>query len=190
MATVAPSAPAFPSSPSRGSLPVIRDNGPLSAIRHDAPETPPAPDQPAGAQVLDLFVSHASEGKELVAAPLAAALEAAGLSVWLHSIELKIGDSLRRKIDQGIRSSRFAIVIFPDRFFAKGWTPYELDGIVTMTVSGHQTCCPSGTTSPRTRWVVAHSPSLADKVARSRSTATHTIQEIATEITSVAQGDS
>ena len=171
--------------PPRGSLPAIRDNGPLSEIRRGEPEAPPPPGQ-LGGQIWDVFISHASEDKETVAQPLAAALEAAGVSVWLDSVELKIGDSLRRKIDRGIRSSRFATVVFSDNFFAKGWTQYELDGIVTMTVAGQQNLLPIWHNVTKDQ-VVAHSPSLADKVAR--STATHTIQEIAKEIASVVHAD-
>ena len=169
--------------PPRGSLPAIRDNGPLSAIRREEPEEAPPPDQ-LGGQVWDVFISHASEDKDAVARPLATALEAAGVSVWLDAVELKIGDSLRRKIDQGIRSSRFATVVVSDHFFAKGWTQYELDGIVTMTNAGQQNLLPIWHNVTKDQ-VVAHSPSLADKVAR--STATHTIEEIAEEIASVVR---
>lgn len=105
--------------PPRGSLPAIRDNGPLSVIRHDKPETTPPRDL-LGGRVWDVFISHASEDKDAVARPLATALEAAGVSVWLDTIELRISDSLRRMIDRGIRSSHFAVVIFSDHFFAKG----------------------------------------------------------------------
>jgi hypothetical protein len=171
--------------PPRGSLPAMRDNGPLSAIRRDEPEEAPPPDL-LGGQVWDVFISHASEDKEAVARPLATALEAAGVSVWLDSIELKIGDSLRRKIDQGIRSSRFAAVVFSDNFFAKGWTQYELDGIVTMSNAGQQNLLPIWHNVTKDQ-VVAQSPSLADKVAR--STATHTVAEIADEIAAVVHSE-
>jgi hypothetical protein len=107
--------------PPRGSLPAIPDKDALSAIRRDEPEAIPPRDL-LGGRVWDVFISHASEDKDAVARPLATALEAAGVSVWLDAIELKIGDSLRRKIDQGIRSSRFAVVVFSDHFVAKGWT--------------------------------------------------------------------
>ena len=43
----------------------------------------------------DVFISHASEDKDSVALPLAAALENAGLSVWIDKFELTLGDSLR-----------------------------------------------------------------------------------------------
>jgi len=108
------------------------------------------------------------------------------VSVWLDEIQMKIGDSLRRKIDQGIRSSRFAAVIISADFLAKGWTQYELDGIVTMTVAGEQNLRPIWHNVTKGQ-VMAHSPSLADKVAR--STSTHTVAEIAAEIAGVVRGE-
>ena len=61
-------------------------------------------------EVYDVFISHASEDKEEVVRPLANALRKAGLKVWYDEFELHIGDSLRRKIDQGLAKSRFGIV--------------------------------------------------------------------------------
>ncbi len=60
------------------------------------------------------------------------------MSVWLDKSELKLGDGLRRKVDQGIRSSRFGTGVLPKTFFGKGWTNHELDGLVTRTVAGEQ----------------------------------------------------
>lgn len=51
----------------------------------------------------DVFISHAGEDKQDVARPLSEALTAAGLRVWLDEDELRLGDSLRGKIDQGLR---------------------------------------------------------------------------------------
>ena len=59
----------------------------------------------------DVFISHASEDKDDVVRPLANALKKEGLSVWYDEFELKIGDSLRRKIVQGLSNSRFGIVV-------------------------------------------------------------------------------
>jgi hypothetical protein len=127
----------------------------------------------------DVFISHASEDKEAVVRPLAAALVAEGLNVWYDEFELRIGDSLRRKIDQGLAGSRVGLVVLSHSFIAKGWTNYELDGIVTRSVSGEQVLLPIWHNISKQE-VVAYSPSLADKVAR--STATHTVEEIAKEI--------
>jgi hypothetical protein len=76
----------------------------------------------------DVFISHASEDKATVAVPLARLLEGAGLRVWLDEQELRIGDSLRAKIDDGLARSRFGVVVISPRFLEKRWTANELDG--------------------------------------------------------------
>lgn len=158
-------------------LPELRE-APLSSVpslvRH---ETPPA--LADSTRQYDVFISHASEDKEEVVRPLANALKAEGLSVWYDEFELRIGDSLRRKIDLGLANSRVGLVVPSRSFISKGWTNYELDGIVTRTVTGEQILLPIWHDISK-REVVDFSPSLADKVAR--STATHTVEEIAEEI--------
>ena len=53
----------------------------------------------------DLFISHTSEEKESVARPLAEELRKRGLSVWYDEFTLYLGDSLRKKIDEGLAHS-------------------------------------------------------------------------------------
>jgi hypothetical protein len=43
-------------------------------------------------RLYDVFICHASEDKETVARPLAAALQARGWTVWLDELKLQIGD--------------------------------------------------------------------------------------------------
>ena len=133
----------------------------------------------------DVFISHASEDKDEIVRPLAHALQAEGLRVWYDEFELRIGDSLRRKIDKGLGNSRFGIVVFSQDFFRKGWTNYELDGLVTRSVSGDQVILPIWHKVSKQE-VISYSASLADKLAR--NTATHTVEEIATEIAELIQG--
>jgi len=127
----------------------------------------------------DVFISHASEDKDEIVRPLAQALKNNELIVWYDEFELRIGDSLRRKIDQGLANSKFGIVVLSQNFFKKGWTQYELDGIVTRAVTGEQVILPIWHNISK-KEVMDFSPSLADKVAR--STSTHSIEEIADEI--------
>ena len=152
-----------------------------SLVRNVTQEQAPgveAPDE----QVFDVFISHTSEDKDEVVRPLATALRDAGLIVWFDEFELRIGDSLRRKIDKGLASSRFGVVVLSRTFFGRGWPEYELDGLVTRTVSGEQLLLPVWHDVTK-REVMNYSPSLADRVAR--STATHTVEEIAAEIVDV-----
>lgn len=130
----------------------------------------------------DVFISHASEDKDEVVRPLALALQLKGLQVWYDEFELRIGDSLRKKIDKGLANSRFGIVVLSKNFIKKGWTNYELDGIITKAVSGQQVVLPIWHEITKQE-VIDYSPSLADKLAR--NTATFTIEEIAEEIAEV-----
>jgi len=130
----------------------------------------------------DVFISHATEDKEEVARPLAEALHRNGLSVWYDEFELRIGDSLRRKIDQGIARSNFGIIVISRSFIAKGWTNYELDGLVTKAINDEQVMLPIWHNVTK-REVLDYSPSLADKLAR--STTEFTVEEIADEIADV-----
>ncbi len=136
-------------------------------------------DSSGSAKEYDVFISHASEDKDAVVRPLANALRNSGLNVWYDEFELKIGDSLRRKIDQGLAKSRFGIVVISRSFIKKGWTNYELDGLMTKAVSGQQILLPIWHDITKQE-VIDYSPSLADKVAR--NTSQETIEEIAAEI--------
>lgn len=78
----------------------------------------------------DVFISHASEDKATVAKPLAEALLARGYDVWLDKFVVKLGDSLPERIDDGLSSCRYAVVILSPHFVSKQWTKRELDGLV------------------------------------------------------------
>lgn len=130
----------------------------------------------------DVFISHASEDKDEVVRPLAEALRGNGLSVWYDEFELRIGDSLRRKIDKGLANSRFGVIVLSQTFIKKGWPNYELDGLITRANTGAQILLPiwHGITKKE---VIEYSPSLADKVAR--NTSSSTVEEIAADIEEV-----
>ncbi len=83
----------------------------------------------------DVFISYASEDKDVIAYPLAEELKQNGYRVWFDEFSISVGDSLRRSIDKGVRKSKFGIVIFSKSFFRKGWTNYELDGLVEMNIN-------------------------------------------------------
>jgi hypothetical protein len=114
-----------------------------------------------------------------VVRPLVYALQSEGLTVWYDEFEMKIGDSLRRKIDKGLVNSKFGIVVLSKDFIKKGWTNYELDGIISKAVTGEQVVLPIWHNITK-KEVIDFSPSLADKLAR--NTASYTVEEIATEI--------
>lgn len=163
----------------------------LASIARDAArysgddESPPVAPQ---AKDYDVFVSHASEDKDSIVRPLAAALQVEGLVVWYDEFELRIGASLRRSIDAGLANSRFGVVVLSESFFKKGWSNYELDGLVTreMAAGGRQLILPLWHRVTKDE-VIQYSPSLADKLAL--RTADYTVEEIAAEIAGVIRDE-
>lgn len=117
----------------------------------------------------DLFISHASEDKEQVARPLAAALRRRGWTVWLDELELTVGDSLNGRIEQGLASSRFGVVVLSPNFFAKPWPQKELAGLAAREVSGGSKVILPVWHEIDQQYIVARAPTLADRLGVSTS---------------------
>jgi hypothetical protein len=73
---------------------------------------------PAASGEFDFFISHASPDKETIAHPLGTALESRGAKVWIDAAQIRLGDSLRQTIDDGLKRSRYGIVILSHSFLA------------------------------------------------------------------------
>lgn len=112
----------------------------------------------------DLFISHATEDKDVVARPLANELVSRGLGVWYDEFELKVGDSLRASIDEGLAQSHHGIVVLSEQFFAKSWPLKELNGLVALEAGGRRRILPVWHGVDRDE-VACHSPMLADLYA-------------------------
>lgn len=84
----------------------------------------------------DLFICHASEDKESLIRPLVDALRKENVEVWYDEFSLKIGDSIRRSLDKGLKQSRFGVVALSKAFFEKQWPQYELDGLAEREMTG------------------------------------------------------
>jgi len=136
------------------------------------------------AEQWDVFISHASEDKERVARPLATRLRAAGLRVWIDENELRLGDSLRRKIDEGLAGSRYGVVILSPAFFAKEWPQRELDALSALDTGSGKVILPVWHGVDQ-KSVARHSPTLADKLAVSTDRG---LDQVALAIISVLSG--
>ena len=112
----------------------------------------------------DAFICHASEDKKDFVDEFARQLHDTGLAVWYDAFSLKLGDSLRRKIDEGLANSRYGIVVLSKHFFAKEWPQNELDGLMSREIAGTKVILPiwHKITSDEVR---QHSPILAGRVA-------------------------
>ena len=127
----------------------------------------------------DTFICHASEDKEFMARPLHKALSELGVYAWLDESEIRLGQSIRQKIDEGLANCGSATVILSRPFFMKNWTQYEMDGIVGRKMQGEILLFPiqHGITIAEIR---NYSPSLAGLSLWNSSD--HSPEEIAAEI--------
>ena len=113
---------------------------------------------------VDVFISHASEDKEGVARPLSDALNSLGWAVWLDELELKLGDSLSRRIDAALARSRFGVVILSPAFFAKEWPQRELGGLAARELAtGVKVILPVWHNVDH-QYIAERSPLLADRL--------------------------
>jgi hypothetical protein len=112
----------------------------------------------------DVFISHASEDKDLFVRPLAVALQSLSVSVWYDEFSLHLGDSLSKSIDKGLALSRFGLAVITQHFLKKPWPEYELRGLVAREIEEDRVILPiwHGVTRQH---VLQFSPPLADKVA-------------------------
>jgi len=140
----------FPAAPARPVVPAPARPG----VREKRPE-----------RAYDLFLSHASEDKDSIARPLYEALTAAGISVWFDEAVLRLGDGLRKKIDEGLARCRYGVVVLSPTFFSKHWPQLELDGLVAReTASGKKAIVPIWHEIDQ-KGVAEYSPTLADRLA-------------------------
>jgi len=87
------------------------------------------------------FICHASEDKEL-ARRIAIDLHAAGIDTFFDEWEIKAGESLRRKIDEGIETCTHFIVLLTPTSLGKSWVNAEMDAGFVKNVSGHSVFIP------------------------------------------------
>jgi len=115
-----------------------------------------------------LFISYASEDESDFAEPLANELSKDN-EVWFAPYKLKVGDSLFEKINEGLRTCDYGIVILSHHFFAKKWPPAELNGLFALEEPSRRLILPvwRGLTADD---IKIYSPIIADRKAADGST--------------------
>lgn len=78
----------------------------------------------------DVFISHASEDKETVVDGLAQQLEALQVEVWYDDDQIQIGDSLMDSLNEGLRGSRYGVIVLSENFIDKNWPESELKALI------------------------------------------------------------
>lgn len=129
----------------------------------------------------DVFVSHAWEDKESFADEFVKALRDKGIRVWYDTSQIKWGDSMRDRIDEGLKKSKFGIAILSPNYIAEGkyWTKAELDGLFQLDSVNGKTLLPIWHDLTK-KQVVEFSPIIANRKAI--TTATMTAMEIVEEL--------
>lgn len=85
--------------------------------------------------IRDIFICHASEDKSTVVRPLNIAFQQAGISCWVDEAEIYWGDSITQKVNEGLRISRFVIVVLSEAFPDKPWPERELNAVLNIEAS-------------------------------------------------------
>jgi len=78
----------------------------------------------------DLFISHASEDKDDIARPLKKYFDRLGLNSWYDEDSIQFNESISKKVYEGLKKSKGAVIILSEKFYNKEWTLLELGGIL------------------------------------------------------------
>jgi hypothetical protein len=95
-----------------------------------------ANDKPATEDIPRVYLAHASEDHTTLAKPLAERLMANGVDVWLDEWEIHAGDSLRRKMEEGLANCTHFVVILTPNSLHKPWVETEIDAGFVRAVGG------------------------------------------------------
>lgn len=82
-----------------------------------------------------VYLAHASEDKPIVK-PLAEGLLQRGINVWYDNWEIGYGDSLRRKMEEGLGNCTHFVVLLTRTSIAKPWVNEEIDAGLMSAVEG------------------------------------------------------
>ena len=109
------------------------------------------------------------------------ALEGTGIKVWYDKTQMKWGDSMRKRIDEGLKKSKFGVAVLSPNYIAEGkyWTKAELDGLFQLESINGKILLPVWHNLTK-KQVIEFSPIMASKLAM--NTALMTAEEIAGEL--------
>ena len=110
----------------------VQDEEAATSEAAEVPET--AAVDETSRHAFDLFICYASEDHSTVEG-LVAVLEGRGLKVWWDKGQITLGDRLSAKINEGLRNSRYGVVIISGSFIAKRWPESELRSMIYRSIN-------------------------------------------------------
>lgn len=114
------------------------------ATAHEQKSAPPNNSTPAlknynTMQMKDVFICHASEDKRTFIEPLIEEFSSEDISCWYDNAEIKWGDSIVKKVNHGLSSSRFVLVAISMNSIRKHWPNAELEASINIEFSTGKT---------------------------------------------------
>jgi len=83
-----------------------------------------------------VYLAHGSEDKETIVRPLAHRLMEKGIDVWFDNWEIRAGDSLRQKMEEGLGNCTHFVVVLTPTSMTKPWVNAEIDAAFVRRVAG------------------------------------------------------
>ena len=91
----------------------------------------------------DVFISHATADKKLYVNKLVKEIKRTGLVTFYDVDSIDWGDSIKDKIDEGLKLCRRAVVVVSNSYFGREWTEYELNELMKrQDKEGHKLIMP------------------------------------------------
>ena len=87
----------------------------------------------------DVFLCHAGEDKNEFVRPLAEQLRVNAITYWLDEAEIRWGDSITRKVNEGLIKSRFFIPFFTPAFYQRNFPETELYSAIDREIAQNTT---------------------------------------------------
>ena len=85
--------------------------------------------------MVSIFISHSSKDK-FIARKLAEKLIKNDVTVWIDEAELRIGDSLIKKISEAVNKSEYIAIILTHNSVQSPWVQKELEMAMTQEIDG------------------------------------------------------
>lgn len=111
------------------------------------------------------FISHDSRDKDGFVRNLALELFKRGCSIWYDEYSLNVGDSLREKIEKGLKEAKKCVVVLSPHFLSnRGWGRAEFDSVFTREILERSNVILPVWLNVTAKEVYEYSPSMADRV--------------------------
>ena len=95
-----------------------------------------------GADDFDVFISHASEDKALIARPIHEALGRRGIKSFLDEDHIGWGENFTKKINTALGAARTVVAIVTSNSVTKDWPVAEVNAALAFEISGHKRVVP------------------------------------------------